>query len=116
MFIIYLYIGDGRPIARDYQRFLITYCVQWKAIGLQLGLEPAALNVIEVDHRNQSKECLMLTLEKWLQMDAKATWSKLELAITNANRIELGIVPLDTSKAHIASCIIMTNWADCMCT
>ena len=116
MFIIYLYIGDGIPTAKDYQRFLITYCVQWKAIGLQLGLEQAALNVIEFDHRNQSKKCLMLTLEKWLQMDTKATWSKLELAITNANRVELGIVPLDTSKAYIASCIIMTNWADCMCT
>ena len=39
---------------------------------------------------------------KWLQMDTKAVWSTLELAITNANRHKLGIDPLATSKAHIS--------------
>ena len=105
MCITYIYIGDGRPTAREYLKFLTTYCVDWKAIGLQLGLGQAALNVIGADHRNQNRECLRLTLESWLQMDIHATWSKLELAITNANRANLGIDPLDASKADITSCI-----------
>ena len=105
MCITYIYIGDGRPTAREYLRFLTTYCVDWKAIGLQLGLEQAALNVIGANNRDRNRECLRLTLESWLQMDIHATWSKLELAITNANRANLGIDPLDTSKADITSCI-----------
>ena len=102
---IYIYIGDGRPTAREYLRFLTTYCVDWKAIGLQLGLRQAALNVIGADNHNHNRECLRLTLESWLQLDIHATWSKLELAITNANRVNLGIDPLDTSKSDITSCI-----------
>ena len=38
-------------------------------------------------------------------MDQNATWSKLELAITNANRLDLGIDPLDAGKANITNCI-----------
>ena len=94
-------IGGERPAAKDYQKFLIEYCLEWQSIGLQLGLKQALLNVIEADHRNQHRECLRLTLENWLQMDTKATWSKLELAITNANRVKLGIDPLVTSKSCI---------------
>ena len=98
----FTYIGDKRPTAKDYQKFLTKHCLEWKAIGLQLGLEQALLNLKEADHRDQNRECLRLILDDWLQMDEKATWSKLELAITNANRAKLGIDPLDTSKACIS--------------
>ena len=87
-------------MAKDYQKFLTNYCLQWRSIGLQLGLEQAPLDVINADHRNQNRECFRLTLDKWLQQDTKATWSKLELAITNANRVTLGIDVLATSKSH----------------
>ena len=99
--IVLFYIGYETPKARDYQKFLMEYCLEWKAIGLNLGVNQAVLKVIEADHHNQCKECFGLTLEKWLQQDIKATWSKLELAITNANRAALGINNvLHTSKAH----------------
>ena len=101
MHYIILCIGDKRPTAKDYQKFLVKYCLEWKSIGGQLGLEESALAVIGADHRDQNRECLRLTLESWLQLDIKATWSKLELAITNSNRMKLGIDPLDTSKAYI---------------
>ena len=98
----FTYIGDKRPTAKDYQKFLTKHCLEWKAIGLQLGLDQALLNLREADHRDQNRECLRLILDDWLQMDVKATWSKLELAITNANRAKLNIDPLDTSKARIS--------------
>ena len=95
------YIGDERPAAKDYQKFLTKYCLEWKSIGLHLGLEQALLSLIGADHSGQHRDCLRLTLENWLQMDTKATWSKLELAITNANRVKSGIDPIDTSKSFI---------------
>ena len=99
---IYTYynIGDKRPSAKDYQKLLTTYCLDWRCIGLLLGLEQTLLDVINADHPNQYRDCFRLTLERWLQRDAEATWSKLELAITNANRVKLGIDELATSKTH----------------
>ena len=47
------------------------------------------------------RDCLRVTLERWLQLDPNETWSSLELAITNANRAENGLDPLDASKASI---------------
>ena len=42
--------------------------------------------------------CFRVTLDSWLGMDPDASWSTLELAITNANREKLSLDPLDTSK------------------
>ena len=100
--IVHFYIGDEIPRAKDYQKFLVKFCVHWKSIGLNLGLNEDVLKEIEADHRNQHKDCFGLTLNRWLDQDINATWSKLELAITNARRAALGITEmLDTSKEHI---------------
>ena len=80
----------------------MEYCLEWKSIGLNLGIKKAVLKVIEADHPKQHRDCFGLTLDRWLQQDTEATWSKLELAITNANRAALGINDmLDASKEHI---------------
>ena len=42
-------------------------------------------------------ERFRVTLEKWLQLDVRATWAGLELAITNANRKSLSLQPLSTT-------------------
>ncbi|XP_065900600.1 uncharacterized protein [Dysidea avara] len=76
---------DQRPDMRDLGQMLTEYCTQWKDIGAQLGLSSALLRVIDADNTKQ-RECFRETLQKWLQMDTKATWHKLELAITNATR------------------------------
>ena len=54
------------------------------------------------------RDCLRKTLESWLDLGVNATWSTLELAITNAKRVESGLNPLDASKeCTIASSIII---------
>ena len=102
MHVLCMYTGDEKPQLKDLQRFLTEYCLEWKTIGLQLELKSNVLNLIEVDHMhpNKHRECFRSTLEKWLQLDLEATWSKLELAITNANRLKLGLSTLITSKLH----------------
>ena len=96
-----MWIGNEKLEARDYFKFLVNYALQWRSIGLKLGLQSAVLDLIGADHPNQYQECFRLTLDRWLQQDINATWSTLELAITNANRESLGIHPLNSSKAHV---------------
>jgi len=93
--------GDRRPEHKKLNRILVHYCNLWQPIGLHLGLTQAQLNVIAADHPMDQKECFRKTLYDWLQMDIGATWSTLELAITNAKREDLGFEPLDTSKIHM---------------
>ena len=57
-------------------------------------------------HPGDNRECFRVTLEKWLQLNVGVTWSKLELAITNANRESLGLPPLLTSKRCTCSIAI----------
>lgn len=92
-------IGDGTPEARYYQKFLTPYSLLWRPIGLNLGLNSGVLSLIEAENPMKPRECLRVTLERWLQLDQNGTWSTLELAITNANRVENGFDPLDASKA-----------------
>ena len=96
--MITTHAGDEKPKAKDYQWILTNYCIEWMSIGLQLNLEQIVLDVILADHPNNNRECFRLTLEKWLDMDVEATWSTLELAITNARRQKLGLKPLNASK------------------
>ncbi|XP_065900602.1 uncharacterized protein [Dysidea avara] len=86
---------DQRPDMRDLGQILTEYCTQWKDIGTQLGLLPAVLKVIDADN-TKKRECFREALQKWLQMDTKATWHKLELSITNANREYLGLPKLSS--------------------
>ena len=54
------------------------------------------LDQVEADYHTLS-ECLRVTLEKWLLLNVGVTWDNLELAITNVNRMNLGLQPLITS-------------------
>ena len=82
----------------ELNRFLTNYCAFWRSTGLKLGLEATVLNLIEADHRLQQRECFREMLQRWLQQDVNATWSKLELAITNAKREYNSLDPLEASK------------------
>ena len=101
MCVICIVLDDQRPTSKDLQRFLINHCKHWRDIGLLLGLKSAVLDQVASDHPSDCRECLRLTLEKWLQSNDRVTWENLELAITNANRGNLGLHPLLTSKDHI---------------
>ena len=90
--------GDKRPTSKELNRFLTDHCEHWIAIGLHLDLKRSLLNVTSRDNPGKERECFRITLENWLEMDTEASWSTLELAITNANREKLGLGPLDASK------------------
>ena len=49
-------------------------------------------------------------LNSWVKMDQdKATWGTLELALSNANRVELGLDPLLERKENMCNAIERTN-------
>ena len=77
--------------------------VRWRNIGIELGLVSSVLNTIAENcaaKPQKSQECFNAVLEKWLMQDGpKATWNKLEHAITNAQRAELGLSPLEMSAS-----------------
>ena len=91
-------LDDRRPESKDLQRFLTDYCKHWRDIGLLLGLKSSVLDLVASAHPMQDRECFRATLEKWLQLNVGVTWGNLELAITNANRENLGLQPLTTGK------------------
>ena len=44
----------------------------------------------------KSVACLRYTLDKWLELNTDdATWKTLEIAITNVNRLKLGLNPVN---------------------
>ena len=99
------------PKLRDLNsRVVPHHAVRWKNIGIELGLVPSLLESVAENcatKPQRSQECLYAVLEKWLMQDGpKATWSKLEHTITNVQRTELGLDPLEMS--------MFTN--NCLCS
>ena len=84
----------------ELNRFLTKYCGRWRSIGYKLGLLDNVLNMIHSNHPTQERECFRVALQKWLELDTRATWSILELAITNACREEMDLEALPESKIH----------------
>ena len=90
------------PKLRDLNSRVVSHhAVRWRNIGIELGLVPSLLDSIPENcatKSQRSQECLIAVLEKWLMQDGpNATWSKLEHAVTNVQRIELGLDPLEMS-------------------
>ena len=88
-------------------RFLTDYCKHWRGTGLQLQLNTSVLDQVEADYHTLS-ERFRVTLEKWLQLNVGVTWGNLELAITNANRENLGLQPLTTGKEYMIIATMFT--------
>ena len=82
---------------KDLNRYVTSkYANNWHDIGIELGLEFDILDIIEKDHHQQSVTCFQKTLDKWLKLHPdSATWKTLEVALTNINRIKLGLEPVD---------------------
>ena len=94
---------------RDLNNYVAKkYADDWEDIGLQLGLKLDVVKIIAKDYPQQSVACLRETLDKWLKLNADdATWRTLEIALTNVNRTNLGLNPVDdvygTYVRHLAS-------------
>ena len=66
------------PSLKDLLHYITPhYATRWRVIGTQLGLPIEILNIIEHDHRDKAVPCCNAMLEKWLQVDTSASWSKL---------------------------------------
>ena len=89
-------VENATPTMRDLNRYVIKkHANLWKDIGLELGLDLRLLNVIEKDHPHQSVTCLQIVLDEWLKLTTNATWSSLEVTLTNVTRVNLGLDPVD---------------------
>jgi len=100
LLLCFVYIVDERPTEKDLNQFLTTYAPYWKSIADLLGLNQAVIRVTEMNEHYRPRECFREILSKWLKQDLNATWRKLELCITNAQRSEHGFKKLDFSKCQ----------------
>ena len=72
------------------------YATDWQDIGLELDLELDVLEIIKKDNPQQSVTCFQKTLNKWLKLNSdSATWAMLEVALTNVNRANLKLDPVE---------------------
>ena len=93
-----LWIAENeRPTMRCLNRHVIKkYAEFWEDIGLELGIEHYLLKNIKKDNLQDCVACLRETLDKWLELNTKSvTWKTLELALTNVNRANLELDPVD---------------------
>ena len=96
-FSMLYFIENTRPTIRDLNRYVVkNYATDWYDIGIELGLKLNVLKTIGKDNLQQSVDCLRDTFDKWLTINTDdATWKTLEVALTNVNRTNLGLDPVD---------------------
>ncbi|XP_065909082.1 uncharacterized protein [Dysidea avara] len=84
------------PAASDlYSKVVPHHTRHWRTVGIALGLARSVMDNIENDYTH-NMERMRRVLDKWLQQDGiNATWGKLETAITNVRRAELGLDPFE---------------------
>ena len=90
------FIEYTTPTMKDLNRFVTKkYATDWYSIGLELKLQESELNIIRKDCPQQSVTCFETTLKKWLDIDDNSTWRTLEVALTNVNRANHHLDPVD---------------------
>ena len=81
----------------ELNRFVVyvhNHAHKWKDIGLELGLDFDVLDKMEVNSNHNNVHCFQRALNMWLKETQYPSWSKLEVAITNVNRTESGLLPV----------------------
>ena len=66
-----------------------------------MGLKEEILNIFWKDKHHEYVPCFESTLAKWLQLNPRASWRTLELAITNVRRAKLGLKPVTSVYAEV---------------
>ena len=97
VFYLVMVLENERPTMRDLNRYVTKkHATDWYDIGIELGLELDLLDIIKKDNPQQSVTCFQKTLNKWLKLNGDdATWKTLEVALTNVNRTNLRLDPVD---------------------
>ena len=86
---------NAKPSMLELNRFVVyVHARKWRDIGLELGLEFDVLNEIEVNSNHDNMHCFRRALNMWLKETQYPSWSELEVAITNVNRTESGLLPV----------------------
>jgi len=81
---------------KELNRFVIRkFAAEWKNVGLELDLQLDAIKIIERDYPLKTEDCFREVLHKWLKLTPNATWKSLEVALTNVNRQQLDLNPVD---------------------
>ena len=60
-----------------YKHITPEYATEWKVIGTLLALPSGELKSIEAGYPTNVKWCCNEMLQKWLEVDATASWRKL---------------------------------------
>ena len=93
---VHWFIENNTPTMKDLNRYVTSkHAAKWKDVGLELDLDLDILNNIEIDHPVNCKFCFQNTLQKWLKLGTNTTWKTLEVALTNVNRQQAGLDPVD---------------------
>ena len=80
----------------DLNRYVTRkHATMWRDVGLELKLEHSVLKGIEKDNPQDTTNCFKEVLDKWLRLTPSATWKELEIALTNVNRMQLVLDPVD---------------------
>ena len=96
VFYLFWLTESEKPTRGDLNRYvIIKFAIYWIDIGIELGLGLDVLNIIAKDNLHHSEACLKETLDTWLKLTTDATWETLEVALTNVNRVKLGLEPVD---------------------
>ena len=77
-------VGNKRPSLKDLHDHVVSQVAhKWKDLGVQLlrSDQQNELNIVEADHRCNSRECCKRVFEIWLNTTADATWDQLIAAI-----------------------------------
>ncbi|XP_065901376.1 uncharacterized protein [Dysidea avara] len=84
------------PTMWDLNRYVTRkHATMWRDVGLELKLEHSVLKGIEKDNPQDTTNCFKEVLDKWLRLTPSATWKELEIALTNVNRMQLVLDPVD---------------------
>ena len=81
VYSFYLANHNAPSLGDLYERITPRYAADWKVIGALLGIPNEELKAIEVGYPTNLKWCSNKMLEKWLEMDSTASWSKIFKAI-----------------------------------
>ena len=81
---------------RDLNRYVTRkFAAEWKKVGIELGLKLDVLKIIEKNYPQQTEDCFQEVIDRWLRSTPDVTWRTLEVALTNVNRQQLDLDPVD---------------------
>ena len=96
---------------RDFNKYVVQQqAAQWETLGLELGLKDYHIAIISKDHPNNSVTSCRVMLQKWLDTDPLASWSKLDDAVKKIRSPITGPVSIvSNNTTGIVECIRTRN-------